>query len=179
MTSRVSGRLISENARILRQLHEALHQAFRDDSHGAAHHAACSEFRERYDGLVFPGGLARFLERLERFETSEVEGAVCFLEAQPCFFRSGYIEQRLLQRLKHYALTGRQEKRLRRLVLRSLDGGGRRAFRGYSRLAGRLKTDGLHAEVEKRARYTDAEVARRAEAVLHVWRSQLAAVRRG
>ena len=82
------------------------------------------------------------------------------------FFRSGYIEQRLLQRLKHYALTGRQEKRVRRLVLRSLDGGGRRAFRGYSRLAGRLKTDGLHAEVEKRSRYTDAEVARRAEAVL-------------
>src|SRR5437868_5972807 len=49
--------------------------------------------------LAFPGGLGHELRLLENGDLRAIELAVCFLEADPWFFRSGYIKADLIKQL--------------------------------------------------------------------------------
>jgi hypothetical protein len=161
---------IAENARRLRELYSCTH------CDGPEYHAACAAFHAQYDSLAFPGGLADGLRKLRACDRSTVETVIDFLEEDPRFFRSGYIKETMLRRLKACPLLDRQKRRLVRLVIRSMDGGGRREFQGYSRLAPVVLSDGLLESVRVRLTSNDAEVARRAALILRVLKSQGTAV---
>jgi hypothetical protein len=164
---------IERNAGELRRLYDRLNEAFRIAPHGPDHHAACREFHDRYDELAFPGGLQSGLRELLSNEKRAVETWIQFLEVDPVFHRSGYIKEKVIQRLKHVTLTREQRARLSELIIRSMDGGGRREFHGYARLAGALQLTAVRAAAESRLAYgASPEVARRAAKVLHVMHSR-------
>lgn len=160
--------VINANATRLRDLKDRIKQAFARRPHGADHRAACDDFHAQYDQLAFPGGLERGLALLREKDPGTVETAIAFLETDPRFFRSGYIKEEMLSRLKHVALSDRQVQRLGLLVIRSVDGGGRREFRAYARLAGVLRTPAIAAAVSGRQNSKNPEIARRAQEVLHI-----------
>lgn len=157
-----------QNAAEIRELKRRL----RETSRTPQHSAACAEFHSKYDGLAFPGGLKRQLGLLTEGDKQAVGNAVVFLEADPRFFRSGYIKEKVLRRLKHVPLTAHQREVLGRLVIRSVDLGGRREFHAYARLAGVLGNPEVDRAMQKRESSLDPEVARRAREVLHLIRSR-------
>jgi len=77
---------------------------------------ACEAFHSNYDALAFPGGYADALERIASSQPEAVESALCFLEARPYFFRSGYMFKDILRKTKRAALTEQQTARLAVIV---------------------------------------------------------------
>lgn len=77
---------------------------------------ACETFHSRYDALAFPGGYSSALERIVAGEPEAIEAALCFLEARPYFFRSGYMFKDILRKTKRLALSGQQAVRLAQVV---------------------------------------------------------------
>ncbi len=73
---------------------------------------ACFQFHARYDALAFPSGYGLALERIADNEKSALEEAICFLECRPYFFRSGYMYQQILRKIKHAKLSEAQAARL-------------------------------------------------------------------
>lgn len=152
----------------IRALKERIHRTFARDPHGPEHDAACDELHRRYDGLAFPGGLERGLALLRDADRDVIETWVRFLESDPRFFRSGYTKEKALRRLKHVALTRSQVRRLAQLVVRSVDGGGRREFHAYARLSGVLHAPSIPGAMRMRVDSVDPEVRRRAKDVLDI-----------
>jgi len=72
---------------------------------------ACSEFHKEYDALAFPGGYEGALERIHEGDTKAMEAAICFLEARPYFFRSGYMFKDILRTIKKAPLSNEQRER--------------------------------------------------------------------
>jgi hypothetical protein len=159
---------IDSSAAHIRQLHDRIDETFRAHPHGPEHHAACDEFHRAYDSLAFPGGLSAGMEGLQNADPEAIELAVQFLQADPRFFRSGYIKETILHRLKRSPLTKDQQSRLAELIVRSVDGGGQREFKGYSRLARRIHPPAMLEAVNARLSSPSPEVVPRAKAVLHV-----------
>lgn len=155
----------------------ALNRRFNEGVHRRSENyvSARDSFLGRYDQLAFPGGLAKRLEELERQDPEAVEDAICFLEVDPWFFRSGYIKERILHLLKRCHLTARQRERLQQCIVRSVEGGSRRVFARYARLGGVHASNALMTAIESRLDSADPEVRRRASHVLAVIRSRIAA----
>ena len=148
--------LIRENAEKLRGLHGDIHSLvrFRNESEAQREQweQACRKFHESYDQFAFPGGLARFLNNLDANEPTAVDDAVTFLEVDPLFFRSGYIKERILERLRRAPLDEAQKSRLQRVILaRVRDPKTRREFRRYCRLAPFIADPEFEEEIRKLA----------------------------
>ena len=163
--------LISQNAARIRSLDDEVHRTFREQPHGPAHHAACAAFHGSYDELAFPGGLKDGLSRLKQLEPQAVQTAVQFLEVDPWFFRSGYIKQEIIRRLKHAPLTRDQFASLRSIVLRSVRAKWAGLARRFATLAPVVDSPEFRQEIEAAAVSTDRSVQIRARQVLHVLRS--------
>ncbi len=139
----------------------------------SSHKAVAVELHDNFDRLAFPGGLTIGLSRLKRHETSAIERAIDFLDADPWFLRSGFVKEEILTRLKSAPLTDRQRKRLAGLVLRSLTSSTRRVFNHYARLAAVVQSGALTAELSSIATtLSDPEVERRAEFILALIRAR-------
>jgi hypothetical protein len=108
-------RLIEHNAKLVAELHKRIHDEFRKEPYGPTHHAACSEFHERYDGLAFPGGYASGLAKLKVGDAEAIEAALAFLEVRPYFFRSQYMMKKLTRLLKHARLSASQSERFEKI----------------------------------------------------------------
>ena len=110
--------LMSDNAAVLRQLQNRIHETLDKRHHGPvqlkAWSDACSEFHGRYDELAMPGGYRAVLEGLGRSDPGAIDIALCFVELRPYFFRSGYTL--LMRRLKKCAKTQEQADRDARVV---------------------------------------------------------------
>ena len=158
--------LLDVNAARLRELHDAIRETFRARDESAEARTrwsdACKRFHHEYDGLAFPGGLTKGLDRLRAHDPEAIEIAIQFLEVDPYFFRSGYIKTDLLRRLKRASLTKSQQQRLRNVILARISGPDRRELRHYCRLAAALATPAFRMELEAMATAADARTARHA-----------------
>ena len=76
---------------------------------------ACSDFHKEYNSLAFPGGYEGALERLLDGDSKTMEAAICFLEARPYFFRSGYMFKDILRKAKKAPLSEDQRKRFNKV----------------------------------------------------------------
>ncbi len=123
---------IESAAARLRELNEAITRGSvkRDDAWADA----CKEFHQSYDALAFPGGLDNEISGLKSGDASSIEMAVTFLEVDAMFFRSGYIKEELLTRLKNADLTSSQVQRLSAAILNVVDDRDCREFRRYCQL---------------------------------------------
>lgn len=111
-------RFFRDSERTIQQLHARIHETLkrRDTPKGReVWSKACSEFHSRYTELAFPGGYESALARLKKSDPEPVEAALVFLELRPYFFRSGYMRETLLRRLKHVPLSNLQAERFARV----------------------------------------------------------------
>lgn len=162
--------LISENAARLRTLHEEVTNALSEEGKGIRWSRALAAFRESYDRLAFPGGLERGLAALKAGDTDAVEHAVRFLESNPYFFRSGYIKEEIIRRLKHVSLSSDQRTRMGAVILDSLSGYNKMP-RKIAQLAPIADSPEFRRKLEEVLDLTDEESSHRARQVLHVLHS--------
>ena len=86
---------LKANAARLTELQQRVHETARDRAKSAGHlqawQEACTRFRDAYDGLAFPGGLGRGLEKIVAGDLDTVVVALEYLENTPYCFRSQYV----------------------------------------------------------------------------------------
>ena len=104
------------------------------------------ELIERFHNAIeaaYPPGFWEHYDRLKNGDARGVEMAIEFLEADPWFFRSGYIKANLARFLKHVTLSNQQVRRLEKVLLKIVDERNTQEFRNYSRLARMIATPAL------------------------------------
>ena len=167
--------IFEHNAQALLALHNEIEVTFADRHRNEEHYElwaqACQRFHSSYDRLAFPGGLEQELSSLKRGDVQAIEMAVRYLEADPWFFRSGYIKEELLQTLRRVALTENQRERLRVVIVERINKGSGREFRRYCRLAKHLMNSALEDKVRQAMMSNDVNVSRRAGWVMSLLNS--------
>ncbi len=157
---------IAMNAAELRALHGAIWSAFARRARSLADRAewesACLRFRASYDRLAFPGGLTAAMKRLAEGDATAIEASIRFLEADPWFFRSGYIKAEILRRIRQAELEPQQVERLRLVILDRVAGRDTREFRWYCRLARVIANPEFRAKIERLRSSPVPPIARRA-----------------
>lgn len=107
--------IIKKHGKLCHYLHQQIHITYQNAHKGTkereAWHLACKNFQQQYDNLAFPGGENTLYQRLAEGDFYTMEAAICFLEVRPYFFRSGYIYQKLMRKLKYVSLTQEQKAR--------------------------------------------------------------------
>lgn len=166
--------LIQRNAQELRELHAAMHRTYRVRSlsqvNAAAWKQACEVFHSNYDRLAFPGGLTRAYDLLKKPDEAIIEAAIAFLEADPYFFRSGYVKADLVRAVSKFPLAPKQQARLQQVILDRVRGPTRREFRKYCNLAPYVTAPGFEHELGELANAADPVTARNATWVLEAVR---------
>lgn len=114
---------ILANAQRLNELKQKIKETLENrDNDREAWSKACETFHAAFDTLAFPGGLERGIERLRQKEPGAVEDAIAFLKADPHFFRSGYIKEKIIRLLKRVELTAAQRNEIREIIQRAFEG---------------------------------------------------------
>jgi hypothetical protein len=110
----------AEVARLHARIHETLRSRGKSEKERAAWQEACAEFHARYDALAFPGGYQAGLAGISSGDPAAVEVGLCFLELRPYFFRSGYMYNVLLRRIKRATLPPEQFARFQAVLERQV-----------------------------------------------------------
>ncbi len=92
--------------------------------------------------------------------------AFAYIDEDPYFFRSGYVLEDLLRRVKRLTLTTDEKRSIQRLILKRIETQALRNFRRICQLINKIDTDGFRTEVSNRSKSTDPNVKRRAEFAL-------------
>lgn len=115
-------REILAGAKEVSRLHARIDETFKARGNSSrdkdAWSAACKEFHSRFNELAFPGGYQGAEVRIVAGNAETIEAALCFLELRPYFFRSGYMYQSLLRKMKRAAVTRDQAERLQVVLVR-------------------------------------------------------------
>jgi hypothetical protein len=99
-------------------------------------------------------------------DPAAIERCLTFLEADPKYFRSGYVKESIWRRFMHAPLADRQLRRLEDVALAYV---GRRLTREYWYMARTMAETGSHAfwqEVRRLAEVSERTPARRATMLL-------------
>jgi hypothetical protein len=115
---------------------------------------------------ALPPDFAEAAEQAKRGDPSRADMLIDFLEADPFYFRSGYLKGDLVRWLNRTPLSAKQNSRLRAVVLHVVATGWRREFRRYCGLARRLDGQEFRAALERLASSDHEGVRLRARWVL-------------
>lgn len=162
--------LIAEEGARLGELHARVHRTFlrrdRDAKSRLDWERACDEFHSY--GSRMDSYIERACKQSRYSEKKLLEFVVCFLEVDPWFFRSGYLKQIFLTRLKRSDLDEATKGRLRGVLLDIVDRRGTREFKHYCRLAAVIADESLISALEGKSESADGAVAIRARLMLGV-----------
>jgi hypothetical protein len=112
------------------------------------------------------GDIHSALQNVREGDAAAIERCLTFLEADPRYFRSGYVKESIWRRFMHAPLTDRQRRRLEDVALVYLS---RRLTREYWYMARTMAETGSHAfwqEVRRLAEVSERTPARRATMLL-------------
>lgn len=115
---------------------------------------------------AFPPYFWEDFEILKNGDREGLSAALKFLEADPWFFRSGYVKADLLRYIKKLTLTENEIARVERILLHIVDTRDAREFREYCNVARVFKTDALRCELQHRMLNSDGKIFRRAKWML-------------
>jgi hypothetical protein len=104
--------------RLQNRVNETAQERDKSPEHRIVWENACSEFHSRYDALAFPGGYGSAIERILALDPFAIESAICFIEARPYFFRSGYMFSNIMRKIKQVPLSPEQAIRVKAVVER-------------------------------------------------------------
>lgn len=138
-----------------------------NDTSIAEWRARAAEFWETMRAAL-PDAFADSVERVKRGDSSGVELLLDFLEADPMYFRSGYLKADLLRWLSHVTLTEAHLRRLRAIVVQVVSSNWRREFHRYCLFAKRLDAPEFRADLERLAQSERPDVRLRANKALAV-----------
>ena len=125
--------LIDKESKKLRQMHLDVHLTYSERKrYPEKWKKACHVFHN-YISEIDPY-INRVYEE-ELMDTILQEFVIVFLERNPMFFRSGYIKQIMLTKIKRAPLKKYQKERLKLVVLNAVDSRPYREYRYYCRLA--------------------------------------------
>ena len=168
--------VFESNAARLRELHAAIKTTCKKRDEGVrqrqAWEAACRSFHESFNRLAFPGGLGEAMQSLKAGNLASLEMAVRFLEADPRFFRSGYIKADLIRHIRKAQLSNEQRMRLQQVVLTRIQGQDAREFRSYCHLARAIADADFERQVVELAASPVSSISRHVKWVLAQLRPQ-------
>jgi hypothetical protein len=154
-----------EIERLRARIHELVAFRSRSAADREAWAAACAQFHTAFDDLSFPGGNAAWQGFIEG-KAESIELAVAFVEADPHFFRSGYMKQYIWNRLKQVAVTADQEHRLEQVALQYLSKPIRREFWHMVRYARTRGSESFWNRISMLAVENDVSLSTRAQWLL-------------
>lgn len=93
-----------------------------------------------------------------------------YILIDPQFFRSGYIMEKVLQRVKRLSLTAEEKGKVRDLLLNRIHTKALRNFRNICRLIPVIEESGLREAIGESARSADPSVRHRVEFALTYFR---------
>lgn len=115
---------------------------------------------------AYPPGFWTDYEKLRSGDASGLESAIAFLEADPIFYRTGYVKTKITRAIKPSMLTPAQAARLRSVALSIVDRRDDRDFRAFCRLARKADAPELHDQLRQRLTNADPNIRRRARWML-------------
>ena len=122
---------------------------------------------------AFKPGFWDAFERLSRGDAAGIEVAVAFLEADPWFYRTGYVKTKLIRYIKSPMLTHTDKERLANVVLSVVDKRDDRDFRAYCRLACKVDSPELRDQLAHLLKAENRNIQRRARWVLEALGSHI------
>jgi hypothetical protein len=167
--------LIAEESAKLGELHAQVHRTFLQRDRDAKSRSEWERAGHAFH--TYTSQMDRYIERAckpVRYSGDRtndrrlLEFVVCFLEVDPWFFRSGYLKQIFLTRLKRSDLDEAIQERLRKVLLDIVDRRGTREFKHYCRLAAVIADESLVSALEKASENTGVAAANRARLMLGV-----------
>jgi hypothetical protein len=119
---------IDRDAQELRKLWSRIGETARHRRlHPEGWQQALAEFGRHFEATGFPGGFRNY-DRFLAGEPNTLEPALRFIEADPRFFRSGYMKEALWRKLARIELDDVARCRLEQAALHRLDGSPSREF---------------------------------------------------
>lgn len=115
---------------------------------------------------AYPPGFWEDVERLRNRNPAGLPITIEFLEADPWFFRTGYVKEKLIRYLLRFHLSERDAARLRKVVLAAVDQRYRREFREYCRLARKVDVPELRQQLRERLVQGNSDIKRRTQWML-------------
>ena len=106
------------------------------------------------------------LSGLEQGDPELLELALCYLEVDPYYFRSGYLKTRLFRRLRRMTLGETERQRILQAILTALRFHQGDGWKEFCRLASPFADPEFEASVSQFLADDDVRVARRAKTLL-------------
>lgn len=127
---------------------------------------AIATFRAAY-ARVYPDALKEVDDGQRRASDLDTADMLDFLEADPIFFRSGYMKQKLLTELKRRKLDQHQARRLQTIILSVVQKNDyRREFLRYCRAAANVDDERFRSELITLEQSDEPHVSQRSNWVL-------------
>lgn len=122
--------------------------------------AACADWHNSQNAVDF---LWRIETRqaMHAGDREALESAICFLEVDPYYFRSGYLKEILLRELKRAPLKRHDRARLQMVLINAVRKPSRREFPAYLGLLQKVWTPDFEAQLLHEAEKTDHEWKKR------------------
>lgn len=162
--------LIRTESRKLYQLHRAIHENFKvrntNKANFEAWKDACKQFHDYESALDI--WVNRCLQSPNLSDPIALEFCIQFLEEDPMFFRSGYIKEDLISRLKRAALKKMDKSRIQQICTAAVQRNGRREYRRYCHLAASIRSDGLIQEILQFTHSENGAIRSRAKLMLRI-----------
>jgi len=140
----------AEAARAVYDQAEELWRLFPQDAEARRSHV---EARDRYDEALrraFAPTFSQSMDRLRAGDPAGLEDAIAFLEADPIFYGTGYLKEELSRLLRRLEIPTSYVTRLQSVVLSIVDRRDDRDFRAFCRLARKVDSPELRAQLERR-----------------------------
>jgi len=129
----LKNKIILESKRI-NSLHERVNETFKNrNKNRTPWEEACKKFNAYI--TVFSPILMKIYNEEYLSNQDIIEFTISYLEVDPMYFRSGYIKEEMLRKIKRTTLNEKQKYRLRNLLYNAVEERASREYKGYCRLA--------------------------------------------
>lgn len=158
--------MINQVTAIMNKLHHDIGVTFKNRNKDIdSWKKACAKFQS-YVSVIDP--MIDQMYKDKKLKSPEVmEFVLTFLEIDPMFFRSGYLKEDMLEKLKKSDLNDKQIQRVRKILIDAAENRGQREFRRYCRLAKVFANDTLITSLKGIAQHHQGASKSRANLMLN------------